>query len=321
MTIDLSVLKSLIDGENTRFKRFKRRSSLDSLLAQVKGRSTFPASVKREILELMAFIPSEKQRKYRQSLDYINQQLGLGIKGFPFAVPCNATMYFEKFQVFMGDYTGYNDRGESKKCPLVPNDAGSIGPCSFVHKHVLRWESSNGDKAALKDISTREYVKFLKSPQLPPFNVIQDPDQEFRAPGPPHDQTCPGTKGGAEGIDLHSTKLPALITCYPRRPGTLVAQQTYEYSCDDGATWATMADSHFLLEKTVSQLGKDWVFRFSKRNWLPHNAKGFHFEVEYVIGDRPEYMPRSLSDVNVMSSFSIDAEINQYARRFLYTGP
>jgi hypothetical protein len=321
MAVDWAVLKSLIEGENSRFKRFKRHSSLDSVLAQVKGRSTFPANVRRQVLELIAFVPAEKQRKYGQSLDYINQQVGLGIKSFPFAVPCNATMYFEKFQVFMGDYTGYNNHGESKKCPLVPDDPGSIGPCSFVHKHVLRWESSNGDKNSLKDVSTREYVKFLKSPQLPPFNVIQDPDQEFRAPGPPHDQTCPGTKGGTEGIDLHSTKLPALITCNPRQPGTLVAQQTYEYSCDEGATWATMDNSQFLLEKSVSQIGKDWVFRFTKRNWLPHNPKGFHFEVEYVIGNPPAYLPRSLADVNVMSSFSIDADIKQYARKVVYTGP
>ena len=257
MAFDWTQFKTLLDSENSHFKRFKKKSSLDALIAQLKGRTTFPPDVKQQIREAMAYIPYDKQRKYAQTLADVNQQIGLGIAAFPFAVPANLTMAFTKFEIYLGSYTGYNSIGQSRNITLVPGHQGNTMPCSFVHWHTLTWESSNGNAASLANVRTREYVKFLKSPQLPPFNVIQDPDQEFRHPGPPHDQRCMGTKGATYGKDGHSTKLPSIIAAYPRVAGMLRGEQTYEYSCDDGATWGTIEGSHFVLEKSVFQDGAD----------------------------------------------------------------
>ena len=319
MDFDWTQFMALLESENSHFKRYKK-SSLDSLISKLKGRATFSADEKKQIRELMACIPYAKQQKYAQTLGNVNTQLGLGIAAFPFAVPSNPTMAFTKFEIYTGRYTGHNGHGQSKQIFLIPGHEGNTLPCSFVHVHKLTWESSNGNAASLASIRTREYVKFDKSPQLSPFNAIQDPDQEFRHPGPPHDERCMGTKGGTSGVDGHSTKLPSIIAAFPRVAGMLLGEQLYEYSCDDGATWDTMEGSQFLLEKEVFPDGGDWIFSFTKRNWAPHNTKGFYFKVEYIIGAPPEYMPGTIHDVIVDNAMGYTAEIDKYARSVVYTG-
>ena len=63
-----------------------------------------------------------------------------------------------------------------------------------------------------------------------------------------------------------------------------------------------------------------WSFSFTKRNWAPHNTKGFYFKVEYIIGAPPEYMPGTIHDVIVDNAMGYSAEIDKYARSVVYTG-
>jgi hypothetical protein len=299
MAFDWNQFKAILETENSHFRRFKRSSSLDALVGQIKGRTQFPDDVKRQIREAIAFIPYDKQRKYAQTLANVSKQIELKIPSFPFAVPANLTMKFTKFELFMGTYTGYNALNQTKSIDLMPREGDNSLPGAFVHEHRLSWESSNGNTESLANVRTREHVRFQREPQSPPFNHLQDPDQDFRAPGPPFDTNCKGTKGATSGIDTHSTKPPSLITAYPRVAGTLLAEQTYEYSVDDGVNWDIIDGSHFLLEKSVFRRGADWIFSFSKRNWAPYNPKGFDFKVEYLITPPPEYMQRTLADFNI----------------------
>ena len=120
------------------------------------------------------------------------------------------------------------------------------------------------------------------------------------------------------GIDDHSTKLPALICCNPRKPGTLIAEQCYQYSVDNGANWQNIEGAGCKIEKTVKQDGADWVFVFKKTNWLPHNTKPFHFEVHYTVGPAPEYLPAKDTDVKNGGSFNDD--MKNWARKVVSTG-
>lgn len=294
--------------DNTKFKNWALTSSLDPLIKELKTNSWGSTAGKAKIERIIAFLPHDKKAKYVQTMAYLQAQLQIRIG----AIPANAVMTFETFRVMRGNYKGYKPTGESKIVPLDDQTAGSPGPSSFIHRHKLSWSSSDGLPVSLGQVRTREYVKFLSDTQARPFNAIQDPDREFYAPG------TMGATGQTEGIDDHSTKLPALICYYPREAGVLQAEQKYQYSVDNGANWVDMDNGQFLLEKKVRQSGNDWVFSFKKTNWAPLNNKRFHFEVEYTIGPLPEYLPRTEGDYNKGMEFAGD--IKQYARRVVSTG-
>lgn len=309
MAFDFNTFMGLVRQDNPSFKRVKRTSSIDPLIDELRDKKFFSAAIKDKIENIIAYIPYDKQQQYSRSLAYVGRELGVRIG----AIPCNPVMKFVKFRVLSGQYTGYNTTGQSKLVTLIAGDRNSIGPRSLIHQHTITWSSSNGHTASLAQVRTREYVKFLADTQAEPFNKIQDPDREFYAPG------NRGTTGATSGTDDHSTKLPALICCNPRKAGTLIAEQWYQYSVDNGATWKNIVGAAYLIEKTVRQAGTDWVYVFKKSHWPPHNMKPFHFEVEYLVGPAPEYMPRTDTDV-VAAGFAQDDDITKYSRRFVYNG-
>jgi hypothetical protein len=308
MPFNYTLFMAKVREDNPNFKRFARTSHLDPIIAEVKDKTFITPALKDRLETLIAFMPHDHQQKYPRALGHLTSTAGVRV----LAIPANAKMKFTGFMIKTGGYTGYNSRGESKNVLLDPGTPGSPGPRSLVHNHTLSWESSNGNVASLATVRTREYVKFLADTQAPPFNAIQDPDREFYGP------SADGNAGGTSNTDEHSTKLPALICCYPRQAGTLMAEQWYQYSVDNGATWKNMEGGAFQIEKTVRKEGNDWVYIFKKTNWLPHNTKRFHFEVHYTIGEPPEYMPRRDSDVGSLGLSA--AEMRRYARKIVATG-
>jgi hypothetical protein len=304
---DFNTFMAKVKQDNPSFKRFTLTSSLDPLIAQVRGQTVFPAASKAKVERLIAFMPFQKQTEYKQALAYLAAQSGVRIG----AIPCNPVMKFTQFKIANSGYKGYNNAGQQRFVMLDPDTPGSPGPRSFVHVHKITWSSSNGNPASLATVRTREYVKFLQDTQAPPFNKIQDPDREFYAPG------TAGTTGATEGTDDHTTKLPALICCFPRQAGRLQGEQWYQYSVDNGVTWNNIEGAAYLLEKKVAKVGIDWVFTFKKTNWAPHNTKPFHFEVEYTVGPPPEFLPRDITDV--AQGLNQDADIKRWARRVVST--
>jgi hypothetical protein len=304
----LNAFQAAVKLDNPAFKNWAITSSLDALVKELKTNTWATPQGKARIERIIAFLSHDKKAKYARTMAYLHAQLQVRIG----AIPANAVMKFETFRVMRGNYKGYKSTGESKIIPLDDTADGSPGPSSFIHRHSLTWSSSDGVAISLGQVRTREHVKFLTDTQAPPFNVIQDPDRDFYAPG------NQGATGQTFGIDDHSTKLPSIICVYPRQPGVLQAEQKYQYSVDNGANWVDMDNGQFQLEKKVRQVGSDWVFSFKKTNWALHNKKHFHFEVEYTIGPPPEYLPRTEADYNKGMEFAGD--IKQYARRVVATG-
>jgi hypothetical protein len=308
MAYTFSQFMTLVRTDNPHYKRISFNSSLDDLIDELKDKMFFSPVTKKKLERLAAFIPHDKQVQYRRSLGFLNTELGIRIG----AIPCDPVMKFIAFEYQTGGYTGYNSTGGSTFVMLDPTTPNSPGPRGFVHRHQITWKSSNGNAASLATVRTREYVKFLTDTQAPPFNAIQDPDREFYAPG------IQGTTGDMSGIDDHSTKLPALICRYPRVAGELIAQQWYQYSTDNGANWQNIEGAAYLIKKSVRREGNDWVFMFKKTNWLEHNSKKFHFEVDYTIGAPPAYLPRV--DTDVASAGGTAADIKKWARRVVAKG-
>jgi hypothetical protein len=308
MAFDFNQFMTLVRQDNPNFKRFTRTSHLDPIIEELKDKKFITPALKERLEKLVAFLPHDRQQTYRRALAYLTTQGGVRV----LAVPTKPVMKYVGFYIEKGGYTGYDQRGGSKFVYLDPDSTGSPGPRSFLHRHTITWSSSNGNIASLAQVRTREYVKFLQDTQAPPFNKIQDPDREFYAPG------LQGSIGASSGTDDHSTKLPALICCYPRQPGTLIAQQWYQYSIDNGANWSNIEGAAYLIEKTVRRDGSDWVYVFKKSNWPEHNPKRFHFEVHYTIGDPPDYMPRT--DTDVLNAGTSQADIKDWARKVVSTG-
>jgi len=308
MAFDMTTFDALIRLDNPKFKRITKTSHLDPIINELKGKTFISPMMKVKLDRLVAFLPADRQRTYARALAYLTKEGGVVVG----AIPTKPVMRFTQFAYQIGAYTGRNAAGQTKPVMLDPGTPGSPGPRGFVHRHVITWESSNGDISSLSKVRTREYVKFLADTQAEPFNAIQDPDREFYAPG------NFGTVGANSGTDDHSTKLPALICCNPRKPGTLKAEQWYQYSIDGGKTWPPIEGAAYLIEKTVKKDGNDWVFIFKKTNWPLHNPKPFHFEVHYTVGPAPEYLPAK--DTDVVNGGDYKDDIKKWARKVVSTG-
>ena len=102
---------------------------------------------------------------------------------------------------------------------------------------------------------------------------------------------------------------------------SLIATQSYQYctkdrySLDD-ADWVDIPNSHFRLEKSVYQMGKDWVMMFKKTN-APENPVPFNFEVHYRIGPplsfEPDLQPNKFAGAtqdNPVKTYLGDAKYN-----------
>ena len=309
MAFVLDTFMNEIKKVNSTFERVKESSlhSLIQALEALKGAPTAPQ--KTAIQNALAFVPTDKQKKYKAALDYMKKELG----AFHDGVPTDPVMKFKSFSIINGAYVGKNTSGATKPIELVATKKDSPGPRSFVHTHEISWKSSNGDPNALKTVRTREHVKFRADTQAAPFNAIADPDREFYHPGEQ------GSVGATSNMDDHSIKLPALIVRNPRQAGTLIGEQWYQYSLDDGKTWQNIDGAAYLLEKTVKKDGNDWVMVFKKSNWPEHNKKKFHFEVHYTIGPAPEYLPAKDTDVQKMG-FPEAADMKKFARKVVATG-
>ena len=237
------------------------------------------------------------------------------------ATPVNGRMVFEGYHVAQGGIT-LNVKGVPTVVSfgMDARDPGNrkalMGPFQFLHKHTFYWESSTGNLKDLK-MPTREVVKYQRATQAAPFNEFADPDQWFAQSG--------GAGSDGNGSDMHSMRLPSLICArnwgVPMGGSSLIATQSYQYctkdrySLDD-ADWVDIPNSHFRLEKSVYQMGKDWVMMFKKTN-APENPVPFNFEVHYRIGPplsfEPDLQPNKFAgatQANPVKTYLGDAKYN-----------
>lgn len=290
---------------NPHFKRFSPTSSLDPLINVLAPKGLkwqFAPSGAESVRKAVHGLKTEALVKYRPALMYLAQELKID----PGAIPCKPKMKFTKFQSGVGGCTGKNKAGQTKKFDLIPS--------AFAHEHVFSWESTNGDMQALQKVGTREWVKHRTPPGSPPFNQIQSNVQMETKQG------ATTNSGGAAGYctDQHSVYVPWVICRYPRTTGSVIAEQWYQYTCD-GTNWHNIPGAAFLIEKGVRAGGPTgFLFYFKKTNWAPHNTTAFHFEVEYVVANPPDFVPQIHTDVT--KGVYVDADINKYAHRVVSAG-
>lgn len=282
------------------------KSSLEPLMKQLEQvRGMANPMQKKAIQEEIFKIPSDRHQKYQDALGYLTQTLGVKICARP-TDPWMELVYFAAGPFL---YQGVN----SQKQMVISNQhPGHIPVYSFHHVFDIKWKSSNGNPASLTQVGTREHVKFRTPPGGPPFNhhLADTPVEFFHGVNNSGANSC-------YGRDDHMTKPPALICSFPLQAGELVADQWYQYTIDNGASWENIPGAAFSLIKGVRKSGADWVFYFAKKNWLPHNTKPFHFEVEYKI--HPP-MPPVKPGVRLDRANGMRDDIHKYAHRVIKMG-
>ncbi|MBE7158058.1 MAG: hypothetical protein INR62_06425 [Rhodospirillales bacterium] len=309
MRFELNTLMQSIHKDNPTFKRFARTSDMDPLLKLLGPYNVITIlkpDFQKQIQRAVAALPPGCRQKYQSSLRYVANTFGVKNS----AMPVRPKIAFVKFGYKTGGYVGYNKAGKSDFV-MLDGTKGRAGQLGFIHRHKVTWSSSDGNLASLGSVLSREHVKFLTDTQAPPFNKCADPDREFYQPQS-------GSQATEGGSDDHSTSLPMLICAYPRVPGRIVAEQWYQYSTDGGRTWTNIDEAAYLLEKSVRQEGNRWIFTFKKTNWAPHNNNPFHFEVDYLINDPAEYMPRDHSDIKASLADVDNKDINKHALRVIH---
>ena len=246
------VFSNLISNANQSYSKHKN-SSMQELDAYLTNNG---ASNAENIQTLWAKIQFNKQQKYKAAGDYLKSCIPGGLVD---AIPINPTMEFTDYKVSSCDAFGIANL-----------------PIRYFHVHRLRWCSSNGNLASLKNILTREYVAHRSAPNGPPFNRLCDSiPVAFNCGG--------GQANTGQNVDEHSVANPRLILRSDFDVGSVVADQNYQYSEDNGKTWLTIPGAVYEIEKgvRVSKSGGQKVFFFRKQD-----PKGrFHFEVEYQIGE------------------------------------
>jgi hypothetical protein len=310
MPFDMQQFMTRVKTGNRLFTLAK--SSLQPLINLLGIKQVFTPTEKASIQRAVAYLPFAKRQRYAQALQYLGQAINISVS----AIPCNPRMAFHEYAIHTGAYGGVNSRGEKKLVWLDPRSAqpgaiNGLGPFRYLHTHRLSWSSSDGNAASIANVLTWEHVRFLTDPQAPPFNKFADPDRDYYMP-----------EGGASGAtyndDDHMLRCPAVTCSNPRVAGSLVGEQVYQYSTDHGATWQPIEGAAYLLEKRVYKDGNYWVMVFKKTNWAAHNTVPFHFEVEYTVGDPPDYLPTSHQ--GFQRTVKVLANIQDYARRVISTG-
>jgi hypothetical protein len=301
MAFTLAQFMSKATAVNPHISRIKE-SSLEPLLVVLRALPPVGAVTpqkKAEIQQAYAFIPFDKQTKYKNAFDYMKAE----IAKFADAIPCKPLMTLHRFETNMGEYKGTNASGASKSILLNPR--------SFHHLCRFSYSSSNGQMTSLSAVGTREQVTYTTNPEAPPFNYVQ-------AGTPVTFTQGATTNSGAQGgycDDDHSTIVPALICAKPRVAGKLVAEQWYEYTTD-GVNWAHIPQAAYLLEKSVKAGGPTgWLYTFKKSNWLPHNPNSWKLEIEYVVDPPPEYMP--LAGAKISKSLNQLADLKNFAYKIV----
>lgn len=291
MPFSMMQFMTLVTSKDTAFKNFNRikNSSLDPLIAAIPLKPVLTAPEKETIRLRLAYIPYDKQMKYREALEYLRVQHGLAeVAAIPYAIPCKPEMKFDRFEKQMRTWPGG---------PL-------LDPGTYIHLFRFSFSSSNGNLASLAHVGTRERVTYRTNPAGPPFNYVQ-------ANTPATFTQGATTNNGAQtgwSIDDHITILPSIICANPRVNGELVADQLYEYT-SDGRTWRVIPEAYYLLKKGVR--GGN-TFYFAKTNSAPDNPKRSHFEVEYPIGPAPASMPPV--GTNLGKGGKVAADIRAYGR-------
>lgn len=256
---------------NSHFARHKQ-SSLQPLLDELATIVGVPTPVQKKAIQEAIFnIPFAKQTKYQQALNYLATNCGVKICGRP----TEPTMNLESFRI--ADFLYHGLDGANKPI-LNTMDQDHVPIQSLHHVFDFKYKSSTGNLASLANVGTREHVKFRVQPGGPPFTTaLSDTPLEFH-----HGVSTTGASSGY-GRDDHMTKPPGLICGFPLAPGELIADQWYQYTIDNGATWENIPGAAYNIVKGVRDAGGTWVFYFVKKNWTPHNTKHFHFEAEYAI--------------------------------------
>jgi len=294
MPFSLMHFIGLLATKDTSFKKLSRikNSSMDPLIALLPVGGVTTVLHTPKITETIAYIPYDKQMKYKDALEYLRTQLNLReIQQIPFAIPVQPTMKMDEFYTLSRSYPGG---------PL-------LDPGTYIHVFKITYKSSNGNMASLTRVGTRENVTFTSDPAGAPFNYVQ-------ANTPRHFVQGATTNSGANlgfAKDDHSTIIPSVICAWPRVTGELVAEQLYEYTTD-GINWHTIPGAAYLIKKGVRASGNGHVFYFAKTNWMPQNNKVYRFEVEYPIGAPPAVMPPS--GVNLQKGGKIQNNIADYGR-------
>jgi len=301
MAFALAQFMAKVTAVNPHISRVKE-SSLEPLLVVLRTLPAFGGIAppkKQAIQEAYAYIPFDKQTKYKSAFDYMKTEIGR----FADAIPCKPQMALHRFETNIGEYKGTNHGGMTKSILLNPR--------SFHHLCRFSYSSSNGNLQSLSGVGTREQVTYRTQPEAAPFNYVQS--------GTPitFTQGATSASGGNTGYcdDDHSTIVPALICCTPRVAGTLIAEQWYEYTTD-GVNWPHIPEAAYLLEKSVRAGGPTgWVYNFKKSNWVPHNPNRWKLEIEYVVDPAPEYMPPPGSKIS--KSLNQPADVKNFAYKVI----
>ncbi|MBL7997895.1 MAG: hypothetical protein JNL32_04575 [Candidatus Kapabacteria bacterium] len=299
---DINQFTTLVNKANPTLSRYTK-SSIDGLIAELSTiRGIPPPPTKARIQELIFHIPYDKQTKYKDALAYLARELGVVICG----KPVEPKLILHEYGVTEFLYVGV----KSDTSQVLNTDfPGAKKEYAYHHVFDCLWKSSTGNMESLRNVGTREHVKFNVAPGSPPFNQnLADTPIEFF-----HGENKTGANSGL-GRDDHMSKPPSLIVQFPVQAGELVADQWYQYTIDNGMTWHNIEGAAYKIIKGVRRgsNGK-WVFYFAKKNWLPHNRTNFHFEVEYEIHPpMPPPMPGAkLGKIGI----STPADIHQYVSK------
>lgn len=105
MAFTLQAFMDEVKKVNKTFERLKE-SSLHELITALEATKDKPPTKeqKEAIQQAYAFVPSDKQKKYKTALDFLSKELG----PFSLAIPANPVMKFTKFEIMTGIYKGKN---------------------------------------------------------------------------------------------------------------------------------------------------------------------------------------------------------------------
>jgi len=286
MPFNITTFKQYLTTANPKYSKHKD----SSVVPLERHLSTLVAVGPAQLAGIQALwgaIPQLKQRKYAGAGAYLKQFVPALVD----AIPCKPKMEFNDYRVLKSDFAGNNDY-----------------PLRYYHKHILTWQSSNGNMADLQNVGTRENVTHRTNPAATPFHPVfcgRIPMQFTQGA-----TTNAGANSGSNGDD-HSIGNPALILRRPIATGSVVIDQVYEYTTD-GVTWLPIPGATYQIEKGVRVRGGNNVFYFSKQS-VGNISNDFHFEIEYAIG--PVVNTTATSIPVVPFSFCSIANLSDYTSR------
>jgi len=269
MPFNLDTFQNHLTTANASYSS-RKESSLAPLERHL---SYFKVAQPAQIQELWGVVPHAKQVKYINAGNYLKTL----VPGLVDATPCKPIMKFNEFHIGKTTFKG---------------DSNYIA--RYSHFHSLSYSSSNGSLNSLSTVGTRESIVHRNAPNSAPFHptVCGGILANFTAGA----NTNTGGQIG-ECTDEHSIGNPQLILRRPIAPGSIIADQVYQYTAD-GTTWHNIPGATYEIEKGVRMSSGNLVFYFRKQSTNDllsrRLANRFHFEVEYAIGPA---IPNSLTGI------------------------